>query len=37
MFISFPAIVAERVVLSSLAAASRNAAFPARKSVDKGI
>ncbi len=36
MFISFPAIVAEGVVLRSLAAPSINAALPARKSVDKG-
>ncbi len=36
MFIDFPAIVVEWIALSSLAAASRNAAFRARKSVDKG-
>ena len=36
MFIDFPAIVAEGVVLRSLAAPSINAALRARKSVDKG-
>ena len=36
MFIDFPEIVSGWIALRSLATASRNAAFGARKSVDKG-